>query len=1003
MKDLSTNNVRKELSFKYIRGEGIEIGPLHQPLPIPPNVTIQYVDRLGYDALLAQYPEISKDEIIRPDIIDDANSLKTIKDGSFDFCICNHVFEHMRDPIGAFINWMRILKRGGVLYISIPDADNPLDTGRTITPLQHMIEDQMNTDLTKDRFHFGECAEFWHKTSGDKVNEIAETNGQRGYSIHYHVFNNKTINQVFNYIQSLGITFTILDHVENEIDGVKEYIFILEKSDYEQEIFKMLENSKNSNFYSSEIIDVIVPIYNAYDDLCKCLKSLLKYRDIYRLILINDCSTDERINSLLAKIQNFDTTFIKVINNNENLGFVKSVNMGMRFSKNDVILLNSDTIVTVNWAKKIRDCAYTKKSIATVTPFTNNGTICSIPEFCKNNQIPPGFSIDSFGKFVEDLSFKQYPEIPTAVGFCMFIKREILEIIGFFDEISFGKGYCEENDFCMRVIKAGYSNQLCDNTFIYHKGESSFNQTRDERIEKNMKILSSRYPDYLPLVAKFCEANPLLDQQMYFKSKLEIRDNDSDKKRVLYILHHLGGGTDKHVEDLITSLHGDYVFFIAQVIDNVLTFTEINAGNRIKYYFPMKLFEAHTTSNHEYSEIMRKFIITFKIDLIHIHHLIGHSFDIFRIGAELEVPIIYTVHDFFCICPKINLLNENWQYCNLPEVARCNSCLSNSCGYPEDYITSWRSFFQEGFNICNCIIAPSNSTIAIISHYYPEVKRKSIIIGHGHNYKKTEQKTVHPSDYRQFHIAYIGILARHKGRDVFYNLAKSKELSGITKWSIIGISEKYKDPGYYPDLNITVTGPYSDFNHLQEIVYKNNVDLILLPAIWPETFSFALSEAWYLGLPVLGSNLGAIQERIANTQGGWTVDMSDITSVKSKILSIINSKDDYMTVKNKIKTIRLKSLASFAGQYNQLYQKNMGLPKRNSTFKFNNWELYKSMGLDPSRERPTEFHVNSPINSAPVKNICQKFLLCLKENDVKYTIKRIGVYCMEACTQRCKK
>ena len=180
-------NVRKDLSFKYVRGEGIEIGALHQSLPIPSNVKIHYVDRLEYGALLDQYPELSKDDVIRPDIIDDAYSLKTIKNESYDFCICNHVFEHMRDPIGAFINWMRILKPGGILYISIPDAGNPLDAGRPVTTLQHIIDDYTTVDLTKDRQHFFECARYWHKTGGDKANAIAESNLQRGNSIHYHV------------------------------------------------------------------------------------------------------------------------------------------------------------------------------------------------------------------------------------------------------------------------------------------------------------------------------------------------------------------------------------------------------------------------------------------------------------------------------------------------------------------------------------------------------------------------------------------------------------------------------------------------------------------------------------------------------------------------------------------------------------------------------------------------------------------------------------------------
>ena len=409
---------------------------------------------------------------------------------------------------------------------------------------------------------------------------------------------------------------------------------------------------------------------------------------------------------------------------------------------------------------------------------------------------------------------------------------------------------------------------------------------------------------------------------------------------------------------------------------------------------------SHEASNNEYSEIMKKFINTFKIDLIHVHHLIGHTLDVFRISAGLEVPIVFTVHDFFCICPKINLLNEKWQYCNLPEVPTCNFCLSKSCRYPENYIKSWRSSFQKEFDICNCIIAPSNSAIEIICRYFPEVESKSLVIEHGQNLKKTKRKIDWPLENGEFHIAYIGALARHKGREVFYNLAKSQELSGITKWSVIGISDKDGDPGYYPNLNITVTGPYNDFNHLQEIVCKNNVHLILLPAIWPETFSFALSEAWSMGIPVLGSNLGAIQERISTTHGGWTADMSDINSVKSTILSIICSKNDYQAVEVDVNKIQLKSLEFMADQYNKVYQKNIRTTKKNFDFKFENWELYKALKLNPAQEHRTELSLENFVNLNQIKSIYSRFALCLNENGIRYTIKRVFVYCKRQIKKR---
>ena len=140
-------------------------------------------------------------------------------------------------------------------------------------------------------------------------------------------------------------------------------------------------------------IDIIVPIYNAYKYTEECLKSLIKNTDLkaHRLLLINDKSPDERILPMLQKYAKENSNKnIVVLENEENSGFVKTVNNGMKYSQNDVILLNSDTEVTENWLEKIMECAYSNEYIATVTPFTNNGTIFSIPNFGVDNNLPSG-------------------------------------------------------------------------------------------------------------------------------------------------------------------------------------------------------------------------------------------------------------------------------------------------------------------------------------------------------------------------------------------------------------------------------------------------------------------------------------------------------------------------------------------------------------------------------------------------------------------------------------
>ena len=154
-------------------------------------------------------------------------------------------------------------------------------------------------------------------------------------------------------------------------------------------------------------IDIVVPIYNAYEFTEECIKSVIRNTNLttHTLVLINDKSPDEKILPMLLKYQkeNQDKQII-VLENEQNMGFVKTVNKGMKYSQNDVILLNSDTEVTKNWIEKIQKCAYSNQYIATVTPLTNNGTICSVPNFGIDNELPSGMTLEEYAKMIEETS-----------------------------------------------------------------------------------------------------------------------------------------------------------------------------------------------------------------------------------------------------------------------------------------------------------------------------------------------------------------------------------------------------------------------------------------------------------------------------------------------------------------------------------------------------------------------------------------------------------------------
>ncbi|XOQ47661.1 MAG: hypothetical protein ACFWUM_01950 [Eubacteriales bacterium] len=487
-------------------------------------------------------------------------------------------------------------------------------------------------------------------------------------------------------------------------------------------------------------IDIIVPVYNAFDDLRLCIQSIKKYTDLKanRLILVNDKSTDERIRPYLEK-QKSDN--ILVLNNESNLGFSGSVNRGISLSTRDVILLNSDTIVTKNWIEKIVRCAYSSPEIATVTPFSNSATICSIPNFCQDNQMPDNINIDEFADLVEKCSLRQYPQIPVAVGFCMFIKREVIDLVGSFDQQTFEKGYGEENDFCFRAEQMGYIHVLCDDTFIYHKGSTSFSSWEKlELIRKHEKILAERYPKQVRENQRFCaqDKNYLLRDNINLYLSLH-----NGKKNVLYVLHydfcaeasHNIGGTQLHVKDLVINLKNNYnVFVISRDMEylRLTIYYDCNVKSLKFIIGEEKKFPLFT--DRRIRDIYRNILTAFSIDIVHIHHTSSLSLDIFYEAQKLNIPIIATLHDYYYVCPMIKMLNNQNKVCIACDTTEmCKKCLKDMLGIAEgvDFIKHWREKNLKALTLCESIIVPSLSAKKIIIQYFPSLADKIRVIPHG--------------------------------------------------------------------------------------------------------------------------------------------------------------------------------------------------------------------------------------------------------------------------------
>ncbi len=258
-------------------------------------------------------------------------------------------------------------------------------------------------------------------------------------------------------------------------------------------------------------VDVIVPVYRDVKLTEQALLALQASEPVgrFRLILINDCSPETGMASLLRDFASACPHPVRLLEHERNQGFTASVNEGMRQSRwRNVVLLNADALVSPGWLERLNAQARANPAIATLTPFSNNATIASFPEFCRNNALPAGWSRQALDRlFARELAGKGV-DLPTAVGFCMWIRRVALRALGPFNEQAFPRGYGEENDFSRRAAKAGWRNRLAADVFVEHVGGVSFADDAPALQQAHGQRLLQLHPEYDAVVRAHIAQDP---------------------------------------------------------------------------------------------------------------------------------------------------------------------------------------------------------------------------------------------------------------------------------------------------------------------------------------------------------------------------------------------------------------------------------------------------------------------------------------------------------------
>ena len=249
-------------------------------------------------------------------------------------------------------------------------------------------------------------------------------------------------------------------------------------------------------------VDIVICVYNAYDDVKLCLQSILENTHVPITVTIVDDASDLPTKSLIAQFS-AEKPWVRVIDRGENLGYTRSANLGLSNCDAEwVVLLNSDTIVTPGWIEGLIRCAQSDPEIAFVGPLSNAASWQSVPDVVapgggwKVNLLPPGMSAPEMAALVASCSRREYPEVPLLNGFCTLMRTSVLQSIGFLDEASFPTGYGEENDLCIRASAAGYKLVIADDVYIYHSKSASFgNERRKELSRAGTAAFRRKHPD----------------------------------------------------------------------------------------------------------------------------------------------------------------------------------------------------------------------------------------------------------------------------------------------------------------------------------------------------------------------------------------------------------------------------------------------------------------------------------------------------------------------------
>jgi len=602
---------------------------------------------------------------------------------------------------------------------------------------------------------------------------------------------------------------------------------------------------------------IVVPIYNGIDHIKRLFPSIVENTpENIEVILVNDRSPDPQIKPYIESYLNKYSNW-KLVENEKNYGFVKTVNRGMALVKTDyAILLNTDTMVPPKWIAKMITPFLENEKIATTTPFTNSGVYFSFPRFGEDNKI--NWDLKEINDAFDHIVSNEYGlnEIHSGTGFCMGVNMECWKQIGELDYDNFGKGYGEENDWCFRALNDGWRHLLVPNLFVHHfHGGSFLSEEKKKLCEEHHAILERKYFNYIhDLVPNFQAKDPWKVYRMAAAVQMCIKD------AILYV------NIKSNVDDISGAVdYSNMELEKLQCENKHIIIAQYERGSKKWSIVPYSIDRSMEIPLDDVMDLEWIFdlgdIYKVVINNLAFCENAEKAISIFtKLRRIKEFELIYKFHDYLSVCPSFFLIDSEHKPCN-PKKGGCKDCIrsSHTKAVQRDYIAHWRMIFNSFFDVVDHCQFFSNYTKNVVCRVYPQVEQKSDVKYHDPLFKGNESKFIQAPYNGTWNIAFVGNFCMEKGAEYYLSMKEEFDSKGIkSRFIVIGENNL----GILSD-GIEVLGRYTREN-LGRILTENEIHFVLYPSINNETFSYVAQELMLLKVPFVVFPCGAPQERIKN-------------------------------------------------------------------------------------------------------------------------------------------